>query len=146
MANTWQPQSGQRYPARQDVGRPRAGDSQGRTQRQPGLPKDFVIAYANDEAQHTCNPADPRFKELGNWVPLLSYFGYPQPGNAALNFKFPTGQITCLRILGTELSQDDYGYRYLQFNELEYITQHAALAVRRRGVIADQRMAGDAAD
>jgi len=73
--------------------------------------------------QHTCDPANPHFKELGNWVPLLSYFGYPQQAMPP-QLQLPTAQMTCLRILGTELSQDDYGYRYLQFNELEMYGQH----------------------
>ena len=88
-----------------------------------GFPKDFVIGYAVEGTARdralTCNPADPRFYEARNWLPLVNRFGFPQPANAAQDFDFGSISAGCLRILATELSQDGFGNRYLQLAELQ---------------------------
>ena len=88
-----------------------------------GFPKDFVIQYAyygNDNGlDHTCDPAAPLFADANNWKPLVTRFGYPQPGNAAIDFAIGAVDAQCVRIFGAELSQDDYGWRYLQLAEIE---------------------------
>ncbi len=84
-----------------------------------GFPKDFVIQYAYNGDGLTCSPADARFAQAGNWKPLITRFGFDQPSNESIDFQFSSAQAECARILGTELSQDDYGNRYMQFTELE---------------------------
>ena len=88
-----------------------------------GFPKDFLVQYAiegsDDRGEMTCNPTDGRFGSIANWRPLLTYFGYAQPANAPIDFPFGSHAVECIRILGTELSQDDYGSRLMQFADLE---------------------------
>lgn len=78
-----------------------------------GFPKDFVIQYAS-------NCEDMASVQ---WRPVLSLFGYPQPQNDWVEFQFPPKAMACVLVLGGELSQDDYGYRYLQLNEIEVYTE-----------------------
>ena len=96
-----------------------------------GFPKDFVIQYAyfgNDNGlDHTCDLNDPLFNDANNWKPLLTRFGYPQPSNAAIDFGFGVVNAQCVRIFGAELSQDDYGARYLQMAEIEVFAGEAKL-------------------
>ena len=84
-----------------------------------GFPKDFVIQHASDSAGRTCDPADPRFTEPGNWRPLITRSGFPQPSGAALRFEVAPVSARCLRVQGTELSQDDFGNRYMQLAEFQ---------------------------
>ena len=93
-----------------------------------GFPKDFLILYAYngkvdeiDGWARTCDPNDPRFGQIANWRPLVSRFGFVQPQSGWLSFDLPATvrKPECIRILGTELSQDDYGFRYLQLSEIE---------------------------
>jgi hypothetical protein len=88
-----------------------------------GFPKDFVLQYSYNGTEgnrnYTCDPDDPFFADIRNWRPLLSYNGYPQPDNDWLAFDFQARQVECVRLLGVELSQDDFGYRYLQIGEFE---------------------------
>jgi hypothetical protein len=69
--------------------------------------------------EHTCNPGDPLFSRLENWLPLLSYYGFEQPANDWLTFDFQRRRAGCVRIFGAELSQDDYGSRYMQLGQIE---------------------------
>lgn len=91
-----------------------------------GFPKDFVIQYSFDGErrgrQLTCDPSDPRFREPANWVPVTTRNGYPQPGSRWQSFRVGAASARCVRILGTELSQDGFGYRYLQMAEMELIS------------------------
>ena len=49
----------------------------------------------------------------------MTRFGYDQPGTAAIDFDIGAVDARCVRIFGAELSQDDYGARYLQLAEIE---------------------------
>ena len=84
-----------------------------------GFPKDFVIQYSYDGDGFTCDAESPAFRYASNWRPLITRFGFPQPSNEAVTFTFSPVEAQCMRILGTELSQDDYGNRYLQLSEVE---------------------------
>jgi hypothetical protein len=88
-----------------------------------GFPKDFVIQYAfngtDQRGVHTCDPGNPRYVELPNWKPLLTFYGYQQPTDDWIDFRFIPRQAQCIRIFGAELSQDDFGARYLQLAEIE---------------------------
>jgi hypothetical protein len=86
-----------------------------------GFPKDFILQYAFTSptpGDITCNPNDPRFYELNNWRPLKSFSNYPQPGGDPISFPIPPTHMGCFRLFGAELSQDDYGQRYLQLDEI----------------------------
>ncbi|NCC32202.1 MAG: discoidin domain-containing protein, partial [Chloroflexia bacterium] len=91
--------------------------------RSLGFPQDFVLQYAVTDATHTCDPRDPRFTEVGNWRPLITRFGYPQPSNQPITFAITPRTLGCVRLLGTELSQDDYGNRFLQLAEIDLLTR-----------------------
>lgn len=95
-----------------------------------GFPKDFVLQYSynSDNGIYTCNPSDPFYEDLRNWLPLLSYSGYPQPANDWLVFDISPIQAGCVRLLGVELSQDNYGYRYFQLGEFELYNQGEQLS------------------
>ena len=92
-----------------------------------GFPKDFVIEYAFNGSGHTCDPRDPNFAAMANWLALVSRTGYGQPGSAAIDFSFLARQAGCLRIMGVEESQDDYGVRYMQLAEIELYSNHVNL-------------------
>ncbi len=92
-----------------------------------GFPKDFVIQHATNSAGQTCDPADPRFTNPGNWRPLVTRSGFPQPSGAALRFDVAPVSARCLRVQGTELSQDDFGNRYLQLAEVQVLTDADAI-------------------
>lgn len=87
--------------------------------RSLGFPKDFVVQYALDGEYLTCDPSSPRFAELGNWRPLATRVGFAQPPDEPIEIDFEPRPIGCLRLFGAELSQDDYGNRYLQLDEFE---------------------------
>ena len=95
-----------------------------------GFPKDFVLQYAFDgsdeRGSYTCNTGDPRFGALSNWKPLRSYFGYPQPASDWTIFNFDAVNADCIRIFGTELSQDDFGVRYMQLADIAVYGSSAA--------------------
>jgi hypothetical protein len=74
-----------------------------------GFPEDFIFQYVSDEE---CNAS-------ASWQPLSSYFSYRQPLNTPLEFLLPRTEVNCIRIIGTELSPDDYGSHYLQLGEIE---------------------------
>jgi hypothetical protein len=101
-------------------------DPRGEASWSLGFPKDFVLQYSftaptpgDDRGPYvTCDPADPRFYDLTNWRPLASYSGYPQPGGEPIGFAIPPTTMGCFRLFGAELSQDDYGLRYLQLDEI----------------------------
>ena len=86
-----------------------------------GFPQDLIVQYASDGAGLTCDPDDPRFGLAGNWRPLITRYGVPQPTAAAIRFAFPARTMGCVRFLGAELSQDDFGLRYFQLAELEVL-------------------------
>jgi hypothetical protein len=88
-----------------------------------GFPKDFVLQYAVEGQGMTCNPQNPNFTWAGNWRPLVTRFGYPQPNNSPIDFIFDPLQVQCVRLFGTELSQDDYGNRFMQLAEMTLFQQ-----------------------
>ncbi len=88
-----------------------------------GFPKDFVLQYSVDGGGKTCDPAHPRFREAGNWSPLVTRYGFPQPSDGPVDFAFAPRQAGCVRLFGAELSQDDYGNRYMQVGEIEIANQ-----------------------
>ena len=94
-----------------------------------GFPKDFVIQYSYNGNGLTCDPNNPAFRQAGNWRPLITQYGYPQPSNTAIDFSFTAQEVACLRIYGTELSQDDFGNRFMQFNELELYSGQTKLSL-----------------
>ena len=83
-----------------------------------GFPKDFVIQYAYNGDDLSCDSNHPNFANLTNWKPLITRFGYDQPLSEPVDFTFEPSGMQCLRIIGTELSQDDYGARYMQMSEI----------------------------
>jgi hypothetical protein len=101
-------------------------DPRGEASWSLGFPKDFVLQYSftgptpGDSRGEfvTCDPANPRFYELTNWRPLASYSNYPQPGGDPISFPIRPTSMGCFRLFGAELSQDDYGLRYLQLDEI----------------------------
>lgn len=94
-----------------------------------GFPKDFVIQYAYNGDGYTCDPNAAAFGFAGNWRPLITTFGYPQPSDQAITFSFGAVQAQCVRILGAELSQDDFGNRFMQFNEFQLLAGDSVLGV-----------------
>ena len=94
-----------------------------------GFPKDFVLQYSYNGTEgdrtYTCDPSAAFFQDIRNWRPLLSYNGFAQPDNDWVTFDFAAKQVQCVRLLGVELSQDDFGYRYMQIGEFELYNQGA---------------------
>ena len=78
-----------------------------------------MIQYSYEGDNHTCDPHLPRFRELDNWLPLGTFTNYAQPVPGPIDF--PVRQVTaqCVRVFGTELSQDDYGYPYMQLGRMQ---------------------------
>ena len=94
-----------------------------------GFPKDFVLQYSYNGTEgdrtYTCDSSAAFFQDIRNWRPLLSYNGFAQPDNDWVTFDFAAKQVQCVRLLGVELSQDDFGYRYMQIGEFELYNQGA---------------------
>lgn len=57
--------------------------------------------------------------ELDNWLSLKAYTNYPQPAPGPIDFAFKPVTTGCVRVLGTELGQDDHGLRYFQLQQLQ---------------------------
>ena len=95
----------------------------GNTSSTLSFPGDFVLLYSLNgtfnNRSFTCNPSDERFTRVDNWLPVLSFSGYKQPASGWIDFTFTPKSAGCVRILGTQLTQDDYGNRYLQLSEIQ---------------------------
>ena len=95
----------------------------GNTSSTLSFPGDFVLLYSLNgtfnNRNFTCNPGDDRFTRVDNWLPVLSFSGYKQPTSGWIDFTFTPKSAGCVRILGTQLTQDDYGNRYLQLSEIQ---------------------------
>ena len=94
-----------------------------RSMQADGFPKDFVVLYSRNglrgDRELTCNPADPRFSDVANWIPLSNFSGYAQPGGDWVVFDVNGEEADCVRVLATQLTQDGYGNRYFQLSEIE---------------------------
>ena len=89
-----------------------------------------MLLYSKNSNDHTCDPNDARFARPDNWYPLVSYAGYAQPDPSWLDFPFKAVQADCVRIFAVQLTQDGYGYRYLQLAEIEaYAVSSPALSI-----------------
>lgn len=86
-----------------------------------GFPEDVVIQGAVEGAGQTCDARDARFTSDANWTPLAARSGLPEPLSAPLTLGFARQPVHCIRLLASELGQDDAGVRRLQLDELELL-------------------------
>ena len=83
------------------------------------LSQGLRAALLRKQQRSPCDPNDARFARPDNWYPLVSYAGYAQPDPSWLDFPFKAVQADCVRIFAVQLTEDGYGYRYLQLAEIE---------------------------